>query len=624
MVEAAEFYLMAEDEKNARNSDNQLSSSAIHTLNSRPLSDTQCPAPFSFNPTPTPTSLRNQGFGTAHSFLETSSSPARSAYSDNSFSLNNSNTVPQQRVSTALTAVITPSKAPSQTLKWLMDNFEGCEGVSLPRATLFALYMQHCAECELEPMNAASFGKMIRSIFSGLRTRRLGTRGNSKYHYYGIKLKQMSSLHKRLADICSQLSPAPCLSDHTEKRQRSGVQKHLSEIRDFKQESFSRTMSDRNFKSCKRSPFKVPMKIPDIKKFELINSVELSNFSKEEINQFCTLYAEHFEASVSAINNSQFDYLCAIWNAFWRNPTIDVTNASYKIIEQRLPRTVFNNLCQQKPIVDFIFDSDSRFYQKYADYIFPDVFCSFDDVMVLNLKNATIDMQTILNTSIIHLPEEVIKAKKRALENFLTHLKDMSSMCHSIESVKAIFRSKSCLNQAQSDFMMIDSEDIKKRLKSLLPHCEEQFEKFELFIFKFFGSQSALCSNASGTNDHLVIQLLSHAESFLVNTSARLYQSSAVASASNEAFQWPQKLREMREVYVSWCLYSSMLLREMTLRGACSFGIFQLVRTLLDDYLLYVLKNSVAHYSGLPMVGAIGDLTLGGVAGGPSDFSQLY
>ena len=43
-------------------------------------------------------------------------------------------------------------------------------------------------------MNAASFGKLIRSVFLGLRTRRIGTRGNSKYHYYGIRVKPTSPL----------------------------------------------------------------------------------------------------------------------------------------------------------------------------------------------------------------------------------------------------------------------------------------------------------------------------------------------------------------------------------------------------------------------------------------------
>lgn len=54
--------------------------------------------------------------------------------------------------------------------------------------------MHHCNEHKLDAVNAASFGKLIRSVFTGLRTRRLGTRGNSKYHYYGIRVKPGSGL----------------------------------------------------------------------------------------------------------------------------------------------------------------------------------------------------------------------------------------------------------------------------------------------------------------------------------------------------------------------------------------------------------------------------------------------
>jgi regulatory factor X 1/2/3 len=51
------------------------------------------------------------------------------------------------------------------------------KGVSLPRSTLYSHYQQHCSQHNIEPVNAASFGKLIRSVFIGLRTRRLGTRG---------------------------------------------------------------------------------------------------------------------------------------------------------------------------------------------------------------------------------------------------------------------------------------------------------------------------------------------------------------------------------------------------------------------------------------------------------------
>lgn len=61
-------------------------------------------------------------------------------------------------------------------IQWLCENYEGAEGVSLPRCTLYYHYLLHCQEQKLEPVNAASFGKLIRSVFMGLRTRRLGTR----------------------------------------------------------------------------------------------------------------------------------------------------------------------------------------------------------------------------------------------------------------------------------------------------------------------------------------------------------------------------------------------------------------------------------------------------------------
>ncbi len=38
------------------------------------------------------------------------------------------------------------------------------------------------------PLNPASFGKLVRVIFPGLQTRRLGVRGESKYHYVDLAL----------------------------------------------------------------------------------------------------------------------------------------------------------------------------------------------------------------------------------------------------------------------------------------------------------------------------------------------------------------------------------------------------------------------------------------------------
>ena len=61
---------------------------------------------------------------------------------------------------------------------------------------MYDYYKEHCNTVKQDPncLNAASFGKLIRSVFPKLKTRRLGTRGNSKYHYYGIRVKDASTL----------------------------------------------------------------------------------------------------------------------------------------------------------------------------------------------------------------------------------------------------------------------------------------------------------------------------------------------------------------------------------------------------------------------------------------------
>ncbi|RZF36599.1 hypothetical protein LSTR_LSTR007302, partial [Laodelphax striatellus] len=74
--------------------------------------------------------------------------------------------------------IIASNRSSPQTVsavQWLLENYETAEGVSLARVTLYNHYLRHCYEHKLDPVNAASFGKLIRSVFLGLRTRRLGT-----------------------------------------------------------------------------------------------------------------------------------------------------------------------------------------------------------------------------------------------------------------------------------------------------------------------------------------------------------------------------------------------------------------------------------------------------------------
>lgn len=59
---------------------------------------------------------------------------------------------------------------------------------SVPRGRVYANYASRCATERITVLNPASFGKLVRVLFPGLKTRRLGIRGESKYHYVNFNL----------------------------------------------------------------------------------------------------------------------------------------------------------------------------------------------------------------------------------------------------------------------------------------------------------------------------------------------------------------------------------------------------------------------------------------------------
>lgn len=50
-----------------------------------------------------------------------------------------------------------------------------------------------------------------------------------------------------------------------------------------------------------------------------------------------------------------------------------------------------------------------------------------------------------------------------------------------------------------------------------------------------------------------------------------------------------------RQFLLKWSFYSSMVIRDLTLRSAASFGSFHLIRLLYDEYMFYIVEHKVAE-----------------------------
>ncbi|KAJ7407076.1 DNA-binding protein RFX2 [Pitangus sulphuratus] len=265
----------------------------------------------------------------------------------------------------------------SPGLQWLLDNYETAEGVSLPRSSLYNHYLRHCQEHKLDPVNAASFGKLIRSVFMGLRTRRLGTRGNSKYHYYGIRLKPESPLNRLQED--TQYMAMRQQPIHQKQRYRAAQK--MDGMAESGSNSNPHTTPEQSVaaQSQHHQQFiDVTHVFPEFPAPDLGNVLLQEGFTLNDVKTLQILYRRHCEATLDVVMNLQFHYIEKLWQSFWspKAPPSDGPAAlpsSEEEPEGTLPKDKLITLCKYEPILKWMRSCDHILYQALVEILIPDV-----------------------------------------------------------------------------------------------------------------------------------------------------------------------------------------------------------------------------------------------------------
>ncbi|XP_033345633.1 DNA-binding protein RFX7 [Bombus vosnesenskii] len=74
-----------------------------------------------------------------------------------------------------------------QTIMWIKTHLEEDPDVSLPKQEVYDEYNMYCMRNSMKPLSTADFGKVMKQVYPRVRPRRLGTRGNSRYCYAGMR-----------------------------------------------------------------------------------------------------------------------------------------------------------------------------------------------------------------------------------------------------------------------------------------------------------------------------------------------------------------------------------------------------------------------------------------------------
>uniref|UniRef100_A0A182U292 RFX-type winged-helix domain-containing protein n=1 Tax=Anopheles melas TaxID=34690 RepID=A0A182U292_9DIPT len=532
------------------------------------------------------------------------------------------------------------------TVSWLMENYETADGVSLPRSTLYNHYMWHCNENKLDAVNAASFGKLIRSVFSGLRTRRLGTRGNSKYHYYGIRIKPTSPLvhaieckpqhgsggvgglggmvgHHQQLGGSNGLGGGNGTGGNNGMHGHAGGGNHANGLHGSNGSSMAHGggggggggghlqqgvvgganggggsggghgMAMHHGRGKKNS-FKAEMPescaqylgdpngaIPQFPIIDMIHPLP-DDITMEDVDTLRSIYREHCEAFLDAILNLDFNMIESLWREFWRAENNN-NNGDECEEEKYLSKQKLYLLTQCEPVQEFVKHVDLQFYQSMVDVLIPDVLRPIPTGLTQAIRNFAKNLENWLTSAMGGCPEPIVAIKLSAVAAFGQTLRRYTSLNHLAQAARAVLQNGTQIAQMLSDLNRVDFRNVQEQA-SWICQCDTAVVQRLENDFKAALQQQNTLEQWAG------------------------WLQNVVDDALQEYRGKPSFVHAARQFLLKWSFYSSMVIRDLTLRSAGSFGSFHLIRLLYDEYMFFIIEHKVAKATNTTPIAVMGEV----------------
>uniref|UniRef100_A0A672FBH1 DNA-binding protein RFX6 n=1 Tax=Salarias fasciatus TaxID=181472 RepID=A0A672FBH1_SALFA len=427
-----------------------------------------------------------------------------------------------------LSQLIRDKKKQTQlTLQWLEDNYMVCDGVCLPRCILYAHYLDFCRQGALQPACAATFGKTIRQKFPLLTTRRLGTRGHSKYHYYGIGIKESSAYYHSVYS-------------------GKGLTGSKLKNEGNEQGGFTRKYSLSS---------KTGTLLPDFPTAQHLHLV-----LQGTVDTLIMMYKTHCQCVLDNAINANFQEIQNFLLHFWQG-----------MPDHLLP------LLRSPVIVDIVCVCDSILYKVLTDVLIPATMQEMPESLLADIRNFAKHWEQWLASSLENLPECLAAKKLPIARRFVSSLKRQTSFLHLAQIARpALFDqavvSSMVLDIDNVDLSSISSQPLLSVSGTAGPETDVYSEHDSLAVFQEL--KELLRRNAT------VESFIEWLDSVLEH---KVIKPGKQSSRSVK--------RRAQDFLLRWSFFGARVMHNLTLNNACSFGSFHLIRMLLDEYILLALET---------------------------------
>ncbi|XP_050771550.1 DNA-binding protein RFX8 [Gymnogyps californianus] len=459
-------------------------------------------------------------------------------------------------------------------IRWIADNFYLCEGCTVPRWLLYELYMESCSPNSKYQVNSATFGKLIRLVFPGLGTRRLGTRGNTRYHYDGIAIKKNSSFYARYCSLLSEKnyhrhrSPGEASSSAWQPSTSAGTGGNACSSGDAAGYK-SNSQKKRTSKNLHCSPSVIYLKTeqerfqypwPEFSRFYLWEQELGKKYSYEMVVLLANEYYSHCQDILHMVRKKELDKVEDCIMSFWRS-----------LQPERIALMSLPDVCQ-------LFKSyDRQLFKEMENILFHDF---LEEVPVQHMKSIRLFSKNVelwLLNALEEFPLPLQTSKSKEVTVFIKRLRRKTDLSNMAKTMRTVLNSNSKVTVLRSDLHAVIDQ-------GFLDVPGNLFQK------KF--------RNPEELQNDIELKCLNDLMSLLApSTDIRVLLNCVSSNLQAFVIQPSRSKEEFRKVasdfQLRWNFLLSAVSKAMTLNYADSFGSWHLFNLLLMDFVAHIFLSYI-------------------------------
>ncbi|KAI7878959.1 hypothetical protein K492DRAFT_238219 [Lichtheimia hyalospora FSU 10163] len=467
----------------------------------------------------------------------------------------------------------------SQTYQYDPNNYD----TGIQRSRVYEDYIEYLRvnEPDQQPFNSAGFGKLVKSVFPGIRTRRLGNRGQSRYNYCGIAYKQSQSLSSQHQ---YQRSTSPLPSIVNNEINASMIQHDVianntdmsSQHVGFPSNDHSEEIPSIQQQQQQQQQQPLPqsdIQERDIPMLQLFTAPFTTDPSrKTEAEQLASLYYNYCQTILKLLLCNQ-----------------DISTCIHQFYST-IPDPIRQIMNGDQQVMDAIWRWDCVLYDTIIHAIFPSIHASISKETNKYLKQCISSISNHCSIALNGYSESLISKKMAVIHIFISKL---DRLLTSNQLAQAAHHS--LVTQAKD--MLVDWEKI--NIDNILDGAQwmspwggdegfgQHLNKVKLLLQR----QCQVADNnqsAIGAWVDWVYDIVHH---HLITP--------------HDTINW------VKEAIQRWTLYSSLILRELALvEDATTLDAFRKLWMFINDYVIYLGEESIASRNMAAMASAKAEMQL--------------